>query len=117
MSTPTPTETIPIAAESIQVIDRNTVSVYKCRFCPKEYRVYSSYWAHVRTQHKGFKYKCPRCKNAAFSYPYQLLKHQVSTCKGVTDVLPRTTASAPTVLPHQHQQLGGSLVSENPWLM
>ena len=113
MSVTTPTETTPTEPEQV-IIDRNAVTVYKCRFCPKQYRVYSSYWAHVRTQHKGFKYKCPKCKTAAFSYPYQLLKHQVNgTCKALLDSLPRTTASHPIVLPPQTQC---RLSLDNPWL-
>ena len=83
--------------------------VYRCQHCPKVYKVYSSYWAHARTMHKGHKYKCPQCK-AGFSYPYQLLKHRVNICKGggvSTNVTPTVASNAPHT---------GSFSVQNPWL-
>ena len=89
-----------------------TKGLYRCQHCPKTYKVYSSFWAHTRTQHKGHKYKCPQCK-AGFSYPYQLLKHRVNICNkgGGANTNTNVTPAVATNVPHT-----GSFSVQNPWL-
>ena len=100
------TQSAPATAEP-----EHTKGVYKCQHCPKVYKVYSSYWAHNRVQHKGFRYKCPSCKSASFQYPYSLLKHRLA-CKGGGA---NTVNAAPVVASVPYTGTN-SFAAENPWL-
>ena len=80
---------------------------YQCKSCPREFTVYSTYWAHERREHKGHRYYCCDC-NAPFRYVYQLLSHQVHRCPSRA-VSKQTPAPA---LPVAAQ----SVLGFNPWL-
>ena len=83
------------------------VKRYQCKSCPREFSVYSTYWAHERREHKGHRYYCPDC-NSPFKYTYQLLSHRVNRCSS----RPSATSKPPPPMPLAVT----SSLGYNPWI-